>query len=260
MELLAGEDNMITTHKENGCTFKMDFSKVYWNSRLSTEHERVAKDIQKGDLVLDAFAGVGPFAIPSAKRGATVCANDLNPHSYEWLKQSLALNFKPRQIFSTPFTATNKDAREFLRTDARAAINEWARKNTNPNARVRILMNLPASAVEFVKDVKMLRREEYKQLKHEPLLYLYCFLPKMNLETREKIDCTHAATELLKEHGIEYNEKSMTPYFVRNVAPNKDMYKILIKLDDKLMVNEKREGEGDVEGQEGVKRAKCEEF
>uniref|UniRef100_A0A8D8WVL9 tRNA (guanine(37)-N1)-methyltransferase n=1 Tax=Cacopsylla melanoneura TaxID=428564 RepID=A0A8D8WVL9_9HEMI len=258
MELLAGEDNMITTHKENKCTFKMDFSKVYWNSRLSTEHERVVKDIQKGDLVLDAFAGVGPFVIPGAKKGAIVFANDLNPHSYEWLKQSLALNINPRKVLHTPFTATNKDAREFLQTDARVAINEWARKNTDPNARIRILMNLPARAVEFVQYLKMLKREEYKQLKQEPLLYLYCFLPKMNLETKERIHCTHAAAELLKEHGVEFDGESMTPYFVRNVAPNKDMYKILIRLGEKLMVSEKREG--DVEGQEeGVKRAKCEE-
>lgn len=57
MELLAGKDDMITSHKENGCVFKMDFSKVYWNSRLSTEHSRVVNDIQKGDLVLDVFAG-----------------------------------------------------------------------------------------------------------------------------------------------------------------------------------------------------------
>ena len=35
MELLAGEDDLITTTKEHGLTFKLDFSKVYWNPRLS---------------------------------------------------------------------------------------------------------------------------------------------------------------------------------------------------------------------------------
>lgn len=34
MEILAGEENMITTAKENGFLFEMDFSKVFWNSRL----------------------------------------------------------------------------------------------------------------------------------------------------------------------------------------------------------------------------------
>ena len=35
MELMAGEDDLVTTVKEHGMRFKMDFSKVYWNSRLS---------------------------------------------------------------------------------------------------------------------------------------------------------------------------------------------------------------------------------
>lgn len=34
MELLAGEENYVTQTKEHNCTFELDFSKVYWNSRL----------------------------------------------------------------------------------------------------------------------------------------------------------------------------------------------------------------------------------
>lgn len=60
MELLAGEDNLVATVKESGCTFRFDFSKVYWNSRLHTEHERIVKMLDKGDVILDVFAGVGP--------------------------------------------------------------------------------------------------------------------------------------------------------------------------------------------------------
>ena len=39
MEVLAGEDNLVTIAKEHGLSFQMDFSKVYWNSRLSKYHE-----------------------------------------------------------------------------------------------------------------------------------------------------------------------------------------------------------------------------
>ena len=35
MEVLAGKPDFVTTAKENGHSFKMDFSKVYWNPRLS---------------------------------------------------------------------------------------------------------------------------------------------------------------------------------------------------------------------------------
>ena len=41
MELLAGEEDFQVTVKENGCTFEFDFSKVYWNPRLSQEHSRI---------------------------------------------------------------------------------------------------------------------------------------------------------------------------------------------------------------------------
>ena len=34
MELMAGEPNYVTQTKENGLLFELDFSKVYWNSRL----------------------------------------------------------------------------------------------------------------------------------------------------------------------------------------------------------------------------------
>lgn len=34
MEVLAGEPDFITVAREHGVMYKLDFSKVYWNSRL----------------------------------------------------------------------------------------------------------------------------------------------------------------------------------------------------------------------------------
>ena len=34
MEVLAGDEDFITVAHECGATYKMDFSKVYWNPRL----------------------------------------------------------------------------------------------------------------------------------------------------------------------------------------------------------------------------------
>ena len=80
--MLAGDENLETCAKESDCSFELDFGKVYWNSRLSTEHERVVASLPDGAVVYDVFAGVGPFAIPAAKKKrCRVYANDLNPGS-----------------------------------------------------------------------------------------------------------------------------------------------------------------------------------
>ncbi len=56
------------------------------------EHSRLIDGFVCGDVVWDVFAGVGPFAIPAAKKGCHVWANDLNPSSYECLLHNAARN------------------------------------------------------------------------------------------------------------------------------------------------------------------------
>jgi tRNA (guanine37-N1)-methyltransferase len=77
---------------ESGCRFKLDFSRVYWNSRLHAEHERLVEQFKPGEVIADVFAGVGPFAIPAAKKGCGLFANDLNPYSFEYLNVNVVLN------------------------------------------------------------------------------------------------------------------------------------------------------------------------
>ncbi|CAI9724818.1 tRNA (guanine(37)-N1)-methyltransferase-like [Octopus vulgaris] len=114
MELLAGEDDFYATVRENKCIYQFDFSKVYWNSRLSMEHERIVSKLEKGDVVYDVFAGVGPFAIPAAKKGCVVLANDLNPESYKSLVHNAAMN-----RIKSDFCAYNLDGRKFIRNSVK---------------------------------------------------------------------------------------------------------------------------------------------
>lgn len=98
MEVLAGEEDynvVLVCHlslsldpaasltrecqTESDCTFAFDFTKVFWDSRLQTEHKRLIDVFKAGEVVVDLFAGVGPFAIPSAKKGCFVLGNDMNP-------------------------------------------------------------------------------------------------------------------------------------------------------------------------------------
>jgi len=108
-EVLAGEHDMITEVKQYGATFRLDYSLVYWNSRLEHEHKRLVSMFQAGEIICDMFAGIGPFAIPAAQKGCLVYANDLNPDSIHYLRINAKINKVDDQICSY-----NLDARKFI--------------------------------------------------------------------------------------------------------------------------------------------------
>ncbi|GJN91853.1 hypothetical protein Rhopal_004877-T1 [Rhodotorula paludigena] len=116
MEVLAGEPDFVAEHD---CKFRFDFSKVYWNSRLQTEHARLVSTFSPDEVVVDACAGVGPFAIPAGKKGCGVLASDLNPASAEALKENATLNRVERNV-----RASNEDARDFIRRSVLAVWND----------------------------------------------------------------------------------------------------------------------------------------
>ena len=91
-ELLAGLDDMHVEVSEQNCLFRFDYSKVYWNSRLQTEHMRLVETFKSGEAVADVMAGVGPFAVPAGKKKCFVYANDLNPDSYASLEDAITRN------------------------------------------------------------------------------------------------------------------------------------------------------------------------
>jgi len=91
-ELIAGEADYDVEMKEHNSIFRFAFDKVFWNSRLNTEHQRLNGTFAKGEAVCDVMAGVGPFAIPAAKNGVFVWANDLNPYCYQGLIDTAVLN------------------------------------------------------------------------------------------------------------------------------------------------------------------------
>ncbi|KAJ1392344.1 hypothetical protein SESBI_35889 [Sesbania bispinosa] len=108
-EILAGEPDMKTEVKQYGATFKLDYSLVYWNSRLEHEHKRLVSMFQTGEIICDMFAGIGPFAIPAAQKGCIVYANDLNPDSVHYLRINAKINKVDDRIY-----AYNMDARKFV--------------------------------------------------------------------------------------------------------------------------------------------------
>ena len=130
IKVIAGEEDFNTRHLEHGNVFEMDFSKVYWNSRLQEEHkdvvdfiferygvdktgassskketDAVTKETSQKTLtekspfsVIDSCCGIGPFVVPLCKRKyrysnfKRIFANDLNPDSLQAFEKNLSLN------------------------------------------------------------------------------------------------------------------------------------------------------------------------
>jgi tRNA (guanine37-N1)-methyltransferase len=127
---LAGDDTE-TVHREYGHAFAVDIARVYFSPRLATERHRVATQVAAGERVVDMFAGVGPFVVPMAARGAEVVGVDLNPAAVEYLRENARRNGVAERV-----TAVEGDAR-----DVAADYRGWAD---------RVVMNLPHSADEFL--------------------------------------------------------------------------------------------------------------
>ena len=62
LECIAGDDSSYETQlMEDKVRFKVDISKMYWCSKLSTERSRMIKDFFKpGQVLCDMFCGIGP--------------------------------------------------------------------------------------------------------------------------------------------------------------------------------------------------------
>ncbi|XP_059670146.1 tRNA (guanine(37)-N1)-methyltransferase 2-like [Cornus florida] len=143
-EILAGKDDMITEVKQYRATFKLDYSLVYWNSRLEHEHRRLVSQFRAGETICDMFAGIGPFTISAAQKGCLVYANDLNPDSVRFLKINAEINNVNDRV-----CAYNMDARKFISQLISVPASE-----TNPELKVPVLKASENCTVQSNDDTK----------------------------------------------------------------------------------------------------------
>jgi tRNA (guanine37-N1)-methyltransferase len=136
--MLAGMDTTRTEVIEHGHRFAVDLAGAYFSARLSTERQRVFDQMQEHELVLDMFAGVGPFAITLASRASLVMAADLNPQAILLMIENIGKNRSHNVI---PLLA---DARRL--------------EKCLPWKFDRIIMNLPLASTEFLPEAFRLVR------------------------------------------------------------------------------------------------------
>ncbi|MCK5108421.1 MAG: class I SAM-dependent methyltransferase family protein [Methanosarcinales archaeon] len=92
-EVIAGMPETETTHKENGCYFRLDPSKIMFSQGNLVERTRMGT-LCDDEVVLDMFAGIGYFSIQIAvhSRPKKVIAIELNPTSHQYLMENVRIN------------------------------------------------------------------------------------------------------------------------------------------------------------------------
>ncbi len=152
LKLLAGKGGTETTYKESGCTFKFDVAKVFFTERLGTERLRIASQVMPNEIIVDMFAGVGPFSIVIAKKQPkvkTIYAVDINPDAVKYLKENIILN-----KVSDKVVPIEGDARKVARK--------------LKNVADRVIMNLPKTSENFFP-------EAIEVLKKKGIIHFYTF-------------------------------------------------------------------------------------
>lgn len=253
-EVLAGPDDMEVTVSEHDCEFKFNYGKVYWNTRLNTEHGRILSKFKQGETICDVMAGVGPFAVPAGKRGVFVWANDLNPAGVKALEQAVKKN-KVEQ-FVRPW---NLDGRLFIRqatnmlmASRRRAVIVLPRKRNGGSRDEKLrpdapdltvgnkmsieepatfdhyVMNLPATAVGFLDafaGVYAGRKDVFEPQTDRklPMVHVYCFSARMDTQEEEfKAVCELVSKHL--GHTVTIDMPDVEIFDVRLVSPRKRMF------------------------------------
>ncbi len=188
---ILGERRTTTIHREHGLKYRVDLEGAYFSPRLGTERLRIAMQVRPGDFVLDMFAGVGPFALLLAKKGAKVVAVDKNPVAVRCLRENALLN---------------KVDAEILEGDsAELALRYYGQAD-------HVIMNLPHSASQFL-------IPGMNAARNGGIVHYYAIAPEDNL---------YGDIDLIKKAALEIGISVEVLYqgIVRSYAPKR--YNVVI--------------------------------
>jgi tRNA (guanine37-N1)-methyltransferase len=163
IEIIAGEKKTETIHKEYGLIFKLDVSKVYFSSRLSSERKRVADLVKNGEVIIDMFAGIGPFSIMIAKYAnpKIIYTVDKNKKAVEYAQFNITKNNVLDKI-------------ELFHDDVSNFTKIFSKKKLKVD---RVIMNLPFKAFNFINNV-------LKISKDYSIIHYYDILNKEDINQR----------------------------------------------------------------------------
>ncbi|RZN15039.1 MAG: class I SAM-dependent methyltransferase family protein [Methanosarcinales archaeon] len=184
---IKGECRTKVKYQEYGLVYELDVAQVYFTPRLATEHHRIAGKVV-GGVVVDMFAGIGPFSIPIAKKNpnTTVIAIDKNRNAVRYLKQNIKRN-KTKNVC--------------------AVIADSMMLPLECNIANHLIMNLPHSADQFLD-------EALRVIKNKGIIYYY------DITTEEKL--YQASVQEIETHAVKSgcSIEVVSQHVIRSYSPH----------------------------------------
>jgi tRNA G37 N-methylase Trm5 len=93
-EILAGQQNTVTLHKELGSKFWVDALQLTFSSGNHMERQRLINIVEEGENVIDMFACVGNLSIPISVHHTEckVIGIEINQYAYSFLEKNIIEN------------------------------------------------------------------------------------------------------------------------------------------------------------------------
>ncbi len=93
IEIIAGNNNTETIHLEAGNKFKFDVRKLMFAKGNINERQRLSNEVDKDEIIVDMFAGIGYFSIPIGNKSVKkLYSIELNPEAVKYLKENKKIN------------------------------------------------------------------------------------------------------------------------------------------------------------------------
>ncbi|MFQ6128440.1 MAG: class I SAM-dependent methyltransferase family protein [Thermoplasmata archaeon] len=121
IRVIYGNESLETVHRAYGVGFEVDLSKCYFSPRIATETWRIAGEVERDEVVVDMFCGVGPFTLTIAKHAnpRRIYAIDSNPHAIRYLERNIARN---KIVNVKPVLGDSRDVMEEIMDASRVII------------------------------------------------------------------------------------------------------------------------------------------
>ncbi len=191
IEFLKGIDNPIIIHKEHGVKYKFDITKIMFSKGNLKERKFLTTFVKSGEIVVDMFAGIGYFSLPIAKHTNVnkIYSIELNPVSFEYLKENIELNHLENRIVP-------------INGDSKVEV----RKLSDIGIKVdRIVMGVFPAPINYIEDALTLIKEEGTTIHFEGVVdkfkYRELFNTFKDIASRNGYLSTLSSYRFVKSYG-----------------------------------------------------------